>query len=219
MAFTFYRTFTDPSWTGNEVAGAPEPQLAGTPPEHQHLSQPYPRQNAMRTDTPVPLPRVSSAPLPASTPLSSPQISGGPAEPGLFSALMTPPPPLTINTSQPLDGPAMGGGEATPPGIPRFSDGPMPRQETWSVAYGNPPPWMRVSGETTPPGPMPRQETWSVAYGNPPPWMREAGDTRTPWQRMADDYPPGPAIGGGEATPPGFYEMHPELLNRPMPRY
>ena len=26
------------------------------------------------------------------------------------------------------------------------------------------------------------------------------------------------AIGGGAGTPPGFYEKHPELLNKPMPR-
>jgi hypothetical protein len=88
----------------------------------------------------------------------------------------------------------------TPPGSPHPHTGPaVPRQPTWSVAYGNPPPssW-DPSGPAlgglmgTPPGsprpdtgPMPRQETWSIAYGNPPPWMREPDDTRTPWERMA----------------------------------
>lgn len=39
-------------------------------------------------------------------------------------------------------GPALGGLMGTPPGSPRPDTGPAPRQETWSVAYGNPPPWM-----------------------------------------------------------------------------
>ena len=30
----------------------------------------------------------------------------------------------------------------TPPGSPHPDTGPAPRQEAWSVAYGNPPPWM-----------------------------------------------------------------------------
>ena len=41
-------------------------------------------------------------------------------------------------------GPAMGGLQGTPPGSPRPDTGPAPRQETWSVAYGNPPPWLPV---------------------------------------------------------------------------
>lgn len=32
------------------------------------------------------------------------------------------------------------------------------------------------------------------------------------------DYSNQPAMGGGQATPPGFYEKHPELLNKPLPR-
>ncbi len=32
--------------------------------------------------------------------------------------------------------------QATPPGSPRPS-APAPRQMTYSIAYGNPPPWMR----------------------------------------------------------------------------
>jgi hypothetical protein len=39
-------------------------------------------------------------------------------------------------------GRAAGGLAGTPPGSPRPDTGPAPRQETWSVAYGNPPPWM-----------------------------------------------------------------------------
>lgn len=206
MAFTYYRTSSEKiaeqsaemdAELNNELSGTPpECQLSGTPPEHLHLSQPYPRQNAIRTDTSIPLPTMSPTPLPASTPLASPQLFGATLTAASSSDVVWWPPlnpPLTINTSQPLGGPAMGGGEATPPGrisIPRLSAAPAHRQETWSIAYGN-----------------------------PPPWMREADDTRTPWQRMADDYTPGPAIGGGDATPPSFYEMHPELLNRPAPRY
>ena len=108
---------------------------------------------------------------------------------------------LSNASSQTLSAPASPVDLAgTPPGSPHPHTGPaVPRQPTWSVAYGNPPPssW-DPSGPAlgglmgTPPGsprpdtgPMPRQETWSIAYGNPPPWMREPDDTRTPWERMA----------------------------------
>ena len=53
---------------------------------------------------------------------------------------------LSNASSQTLSAPAspVAGGLAlpTPPGSPRPDTGPAPRQETWSIAYGNPPPWM-----------------------------------------------------------------------------
>ena len=65
---------------------------------------------------------------------------------------------LGNTSSQTLSAPASpvaGGLAGTPPGSPRADRGPAPRQETWSIAYGN-----------------------------PPPWMREPDDTRSPWERM-----------------------------------
>jgi hypothetical protein len=41
--------------------------------------------------------------------------------------------------ASPIAGPAMGGGEGTPPGSPRLDTGPAPRNEAWY----NPPRWMR----------------------------------------------------------------------------
>lgn len=52
---------------------------------------------------------------------------------------------LSNASSQTLSAPAspvMGPALPTPPGSPRPDTGPAPRQETWSIAYGNPPPWM-----------------------------------------------------------------------------
>jgi hypothetical protein len=70
--------------------------------------------------------------------LSAPASPVGPlaAQPTWSAAYGNPDPGWT------LGGPALGGGEATPPGSPRPDTGPMPRQETWSVTYGNPPPWL-----------------------------------------------------------------------------
>jgi hypothetical protein len=161
MAFTYYRASSERiaeriAEQSAEIDAELNNELAGTPPEHMHLSQPYPRQNAIRADASIPLPTVSPTPLPASTPLASPQLFGATlAAASSSDVVWWPPlnPPLTINTSQPLGGPAIGGGEATPPGrisIPRLSAAPAHRQETWSIAYGNPPPWMREAGDYTP---------------------------------------------------------------------
>ena len=44
-----------------------------------------------------------------------------------------------------MAGPAVGGLAGTPPGSPRADSGTAPRQEIWSIAYGNPPPWLATA--------------------------------------------------------------------------
>jgi hypothetical protein len=72
-------------------------------------------------------------------------------------------------------GPALGGGEATPPGSPRPDTGPAPRQETWSVAYGNPPPWLPPASGSNLPYHVPNlsvgipdDELYALRCGTPP---------------------------------------------------
>jgi hypothetical protein len=113
---------------------------------------------------------------------------------------------------------AIGSLAGTPPGSPRAM-APVPRQPTWSVAYGNPPPssWDPPPGPAvgglagTPPGsprpdtgPAPRQETWSVAYGNPPPWLAAVPLTRSNALRINTHQEFTAEELDGEGTPPGW---------------
>jgi hypothetical protein len=95
--------------------------------------------NPIRQET-TPLNPPPATPIPPSTPLHSPQLAI------LDDAAYPPPPPLSNDHMDALGSLppeyAVGGLEGTPPGSP-IPFVPMPRQETWSIAYGNPPPSMQ----------------------------------------------------------------------------
>lgn len=142
-------------------------------------------------------------------------------------------------------GPATGGLAGTPPGSPRPDTGPAPRQETWSIAYGNPPPWMaavpltrsnalRISthqeftaeeldGEGTPPGwpsiPAPRVGARDSHWGRPQ-FMEPLTSSSSGVASPVDRGWGGAAGGGGPAEHIGgviLADYYPGLMPLPSP--
>ena len=108
--------------------------------ESEHVDMPQ-QPEPIRQET-IPLNPPPATPIPPSTPLHSPQLAS------LDDITHPTPPPLSndqmdVLGSLPVEY-AVGGLEGTPPGSP-VPFVPMPRQETWSIAYGNPSPSMQTT--------------------------------------------------------------------------
>jgi len=83
---------------------------------------------------------------------ASSQTLSAPGSPALLGATPTWDPRINPNPEwlhldgmlgmEHLAAAAIGSLAGTPPGSPRPDTGPAPRQDTWSIAYGNPPPWL-----------------------------------------------------------------------------